>query len=474
MRKKINRVSWAHVLVGLIIFGSVAPAWAVLNNGFETAWVYATNRAKKACTGQYIGAICAFDDVNMELQQAFQVGEEWVTLTFAGTGTNDARLFVARGNALPNDPSSDIELAELDSAGNVVGTVKLLSALTWVNPTDNIYPKSSTVGVQLGNLRYSIYHGTLFLSLTPEADELLTPVASKVYEIDLALTTVLKTYTGPTCLGSGDPAVDRPFISLNPNDGTLYLSGQNLGEATNTGLGDLLAIDTTTSASKTIIDGTTMNAGDSQWLRPTCPVYRGNNHPDNDRPTIVQIKETPAVLVAAMEYYLDANDGNFPPDGNLVKKADHYTANQMAWRGQLDEYNGYVMSVRRNGGSGCGKQGGIDQLRPDDVSLRPLPANYIYRQHGWLDVASPGFRISGVIPIDQQQRLVQIGLPADPVEFYIRNKGYTCSDSNVNYTINYTAVENPDVPWLTLDKTSGSITPGNTDTVTANINTAIM
>ncbi|MHC4799598.1 MAG: COG1470 family protein, partial [Planctomycetota bacterium] len=479
MRKKINWMTRIDILVGLVICSVVVPAWAVSNNGFETDWVYATNRYNKSCTNTYKGAICVFDDTTLELQLAFPAiappTSEWVTLTFSGTGSNDARLFVARTNALPNDIASDIELAELDSSGNVVGSIKLLSSLT--NGPPPLVPGPTSYGVLLGNLRHSIYHGTLFLSLLPDSDEAVIPIASKVYEIDLGLTTVLNSYTGPTCLGTGTSG-DRPFISLNPNDGTVYISGPNANEATNTGLGDLVALDTVVSPGTitTLIDGTTYSSGDTDWLRPACPVYRGLNNPDAPRPTIVQTIETDSgVANAALEFYLDANDGNFPPAGNLIKQGSLHTSQKRSWRGQLDEYNGRYMAVRRDGGSGCGNQGGIDQVPPDNSgNIRPTSSDNLYRKHGWWDVASPGFRITGVLPIGQVDRVASPNGPADPVELKIRHKGYTCSDTNVNGTVTYTVVKVPDdasTAWLTLDSSGGSLTPGTVDTVTGTIDT---
>jgi len=471
MRKKISAEK--HTIPALLItlfLGSLTlPVWAVSNNGFETDWVYATNRALKAQLGIYVGAICAFDDTTLEFQQAYQEGEEWVTLTFSGTGTNDARLFVARGNALPNDVSTDIELAEIAANDTVVKSV-LLSQL--VNGPAPLTPGPTSLGVQLGNLRYSIYHGNLFLSLSPDSDG-ITPIASKIYEIDLALTTVLNTYTGPTCLGAGDPANDRPFIDINSNDGTIYISGQNLTEATDTGLGDLMALDTSAGPPgtlTTLIEGTTI--GDATWLRPVNPIYRGINHPDNPRPSIITTMETKfGVADAALEHYLDATDIN----GNLEKRGSLHTSQKRSWRGQLDEFNGNYMSVRRDGAQIGKKQGGIDQIRPDDAGIRPETSNNLYRKHGWFDVDSPGFMITRVTPIDDQiNRVASPNGPADPIEFNIFHKGYTCSDPNVNFVVNYTVAKVPDdasTAWLSLDKTSGTINLAANDTVMGTIDT---
>jgi len=88
-------------------------ARAVPNNGFNTDNVYVARdpfstgelRVFNELTGTVIGDLAVG-------------GSKWDTLCFSGVGTNDARLFVARQ---PLD-TADVEIAELNSSGAMVGT----------------------------------------------------------------------------------------------------------------------------------------------------------------------------------------------------------------------------------------------------------------------------------------------------------------------------------------------------------------
>ena len=63
MMKQYKVAIMAFVGGGLII-GLSAPVWAVSNNGFETDWIYATNRAARSCP-PVVGSIAAFDDTTI-------------------------------------------------------------------------------------------------------------------------------------------------------------------------------------------------------------------------------------------------------------------------------------------------------------------------------------------------------------------------------------------------------------------------
>ncbi|UCD28411.1 MAG: immunoglobulin domain-containing protein [Planctomycetota bacterium] len=350
-------------------------AWGVLNNGFETDWLYTSIAWWGDETDPTRGDLIAYDEQTGAVMATLGNFEKWESLTFYGTSANDdARLFVAR--RATGSVSTDITIAELNSSGGTIKSVLLRSL--------NNAP--STIGPQLyvGSLRFSSFHGTLFLSLcTDEAD----PGTALVYEVDLALTSVLNTYTGP---GISNP----PRISIDKNNGKLYMAGTFLIAGQN---GYLIAFDTSagsTSSYTMLIDGDTYKPGDSGWNNPACPIYRGSNHPENNRPTIMVMNmgTSGATNYPVMEFYLDETDAN----GNLVKRQNAYWARRSQWQGQVDEYTGSIISVRQFHSDSYDT--GIDQYTVNDVHYRPArndPITDVFLKRGCVDVASPGVAAAG-------------------------------------------------------------------------------
>ena len=86
-------------------------------------------------------------------RQELQAGTNWETVTFAGTGTDDARLFVAKLVG-----TTDIEIAEIDAAGQTVNSANLSTII------------GGAVGpnVSVGSLRYSSFHNSLFIGVNTD------------------------------------------------------------------------------------------------------------------------------------------------------------------------------------------------------------------------------------------------------------------------------------------------------------------
>ena len=193
-------------------------------NGFHGDWIYSPlGKVNQDPIPAYNGDFVAYHATTGVLMQTLKVGSStttgyWGSATFALTGPNQARLYTARKSAAGGSPSVRIE--EWDSTGATLASV-LLTSLTG-GPTS---PIGSSV--EVGDIRYSIYHGTLFVSVNPHIEGVGTfppyPRAL-VYEIDLGLTQVLNTYTGPEII-NGKGTVK---IALNPNDGTLYVTNPAL------------------------------------------------------------------------------------------------------------------------------------------------------------------------------------------------------------------------------------------------------
>ncbi|HRR83737.1 MAG TPA: hypothetical protein P5316_01890, partial [Phycisphaerae bacterium] len=117
-----------------VILGRIQEAGAVLNNGFETDYVYVTRDIAQG------GQLRVYRELDgTQVADLLPDGTNWETLTFAGTGGDDARLFVAKV------VDNDVQVAEIDSAGGTVNSANLSNII------------GGTVGTApyMGNMRYS-------------------------------------------------------------------------------------------------------------------------------------------------------------------------------------------------------------------------------------------------------------------------------------------------------------------------------
>jgi len=266
--------------IGAVMF--LAPnVWGTPNNGFDTDNVYVikddgTVRAVNKATGTY-GHLPDISGLGVS------------SLTFAGTGANDARMFVAKVNG------NDIQIGELNSAGGVVNFANL----------STIIGGGFASAPVLGNIRYNRFHNSLVVGLNPSSTSGSTATA---YELDLGLTTRMHTYLGDAlpAPGGADLTARNVNIAINPRDGTLYMVSRHMGESTPTGKGDLISFGTagwssggTTAFNATLIDGPSLYAVDTRYDQPQTVIYRmqagsgsddtvliPNNNSSNPRPLV--------------------------------------------------------------------------------------------------------------------------------------------------------------------------------------------
>jgi len=330
-------------VVLLIGAAAAGPAWGLINNGFNTDYVYAVR------DDDHFGTLDIWGEDGAGWYGQLQGNwSNWKSLTFSGTGSNDARLFVAKSK----DLGGNIEIAELNAAGDVVN-YRMLGSLI---------PGLSVGGV--GNIRYDKIHNSLMVT----ADN----GVGTAWEINLDLSQVLHTYVGPS---SGDGFVSSAF---DPDTGKLYMAGTNLGG--DTYMGDLISFDTngravggTTSSYTTLIDGSTEWSwwGEPYMDSPWSPTYRGANGPTG-QPTVLLSLNSETGDHELPEFYLNQTDGN----GNLVMVG--YREMNIRAMGQLDEVNGVVWM-----GS---PWGGLYGLHPDGTFT-------VWDNGGdvgyWMDAASP-------------------------------------------------------------------------------------
>ncbi|HPD28991.1 MAG TPA: PEP-CTERM sorting domain-containing protein [Phycisphaerae bacterium] len=347
----------ATVVVALGVITSLAPnVWGYLNNGFETDYVYVLRD-----TGQGGQTRMYRESDGANMGNLLPDGSNWTTLTFAGSGTNDARLFVAKMTG--GDPGTDIQIAEVNALGQTVKSVSLSS----------IPGVTLGSGLRLGNIRYNRMHNSLIVGANP--DTTVIGVNAKAWEIDLGLSQLQHTYVGATLPNSAGE--ERPVnVDFNERDGSLYMISRHLGRPTADGLGNLISFNTigrvlggTTNVYSTLIDGAEYAVGDAEYSQPNNVMFRGTNNPSG-RPTILIPSNQTSGWEPTLEFYLDEIDSN----GNLVNRGQPIWAKR-GWNGQLDEVSGTVWFGAF--------RGGIMGLNPDDTT------SYWEGSRYWLDADSP-------------------------------------------------------------------------------------
>jgi len=261
-----------YYLVGACLFCVLLVndqfSWGVLNNDFETDWVYALEGdGTDLKVFHEVTAVMLYDeyfDISIDL------GQKWSSLTFSGSGSSDARLFLCRGvdtDATPDDKDDEIEIMELyydsfDDRGKEQNSANLSTIVggswtyTWLETSE---------------IRWSKYYPTsLFVAASVYVGG--TEYRAMVWEIDLGLTTLKNTYTGPTIpepdaspcsTNPCDDDLEPLSIAINDDTGDIYITTRHLNQATPTGEGDVVKM-TSTSTFDVIIDG-------SAYVGPTCP-----------------------------------------------------------------------------------------------------------------------------------------------------------------------------------------------------------
>ncbi len=306
--------------MSVVVLGWIQQAGAILNNGFETDYVYILKD-----TG-VLRAVSESDGV----QQGSDILPEGsaATLTFAGTGSNDARLFLARVSG------NDIEIGELNASGTLVNGPVSLSALvgtTFASPP------------VIGGLRYDLIHNTLLIGLNPSSTAGATATA---YEIDLALSSRIHTYLGPSLPAPVADSARNVNIAINSRNGALYMISRHLGSATSDGLGDLVAFNTagrvvggTTSTYTTLIDGASYPAGQG-YTQPHTVIFRERAGIGSDD-TVVICMQPSSSVTPAKEFWLDTTAH---PSGNpnyLALRGSPISVGR-GWNGQQDRVTGHI------------------------------------------------------------------------------------------------------------------------------------
>lgn len=346
------------ICAGVLFVTSITPAWGILNNGFETDYVYllrwsgtpsqSTIRRNLESDGTEVGGGA----------ERWQAGQDWATLTFSEGAT--ARLFVAKGSG------TDITIGEVDSNGALLRSVALSTIIGGSPSTDTF-----------GNMRYNRMHNSLIVSARATAG---TSAVGKAWEIDLGLGSLLHTY-----VGSSVPDARPVDVAFNENTGALYMVSRNLGEASATTMGDLIAFDTlsrleggVTTSYSTLVDGPTKQGlpdpSDADWKNPSTVIYR--QRPGGDDTVLTGQQGTTGLQSRnLMEHYVNTDLHAPDSEGNLILRGKPFQVKNFQ-NGQQDPYSGDVWMATW--------YGGWFGLHPDDTYVQ-----YDAAVNGTQDLDSP-------------------------------------------------------------------------------------
>jgi hypothetical protein len=162
-----------------ILFMAGPQAWAQINNGFDARQIFAIKQTPnpEVSGSPFMGTIKVYQESDGAFVRDFTGHEGWISLTFSGEGTNDARCYALRkrnttGVGGPIDPP----------VNDLPDDLFMSSLPGWV-PTNNVLD---------GSIRYSTFHDTLFIGFdrNPSATD-----PGIVHEINLGLSQILNTPT---------------------------------------------------------------------------------------------------------------------------------------------------------------------------------------------------------------------------------------------------------------------------------------
>jgi len=343
------------VCAGALLVVSVEPALGFVNNGFETGYVYALRESGQLRAWNETTGVAVVPDLILTSSPI------WESLTFAGVHGSDARLFIARGTG-----TGDIDLAEVNANGVTVRS----------NTLRTIVGSSLGTNLMFGNIRFSRGRSnSLFVSA---ASDVTGTSRGMAWEIDLGLSTLQNTYTGPVNPLPVADSYRAAYGDVAPN-GTLYMIGQHLGQPTDAdGLGDLVKFDTSggsTNVFTTLIDGPTYNPGDTRWSYPSGVAFRRSN-PGDSTPTLEIGQQNSSSARAVLEYYLDTTAHPVDANNNLIYRGTQISIRR-AYNGQQDELTDSLWWA--------GVRQGLHEIKANDTIFRIDNVS----GHNWMDVDSP-------------------------------------------------------------------------------------
>ncbi len=405
-----SRAAIGSLLLTVLLTAAAAdPVRGDINNGFNTEYLYGVQTAWKddkpdagdvlmfnKNTGAYVGKLIDFvADPDPDKQDW-----GWEMITFAYDGNGSARLFVARrmdrdtSQALPAETYRDIEIAEYTASGSLVKKVQLANTFLGTNHLGE--------RVRVGCIRFSTYAGhadSLFIAALTRAPQYLP---ARVYEVNLNLTTLKNTYTGPSASDSG------PRVDFDPSTGRMFMVASALNEPTQAlGRGDLVAFNyapagTNPTTWTTLINGKVLARRDdpdtladpgfpkprqsvSISHQPIAVVYRGTDHEDGRKTLLIPSTwNWDATRMPCNEYYLDQSDA----EGNLVRRGTFYNNNFFVSSGSLDRMTGSIWLARLYGYNSS--NGFVRYDKYDKAVNTGIGAN-----RGFSDVAIPGLASMG-------------------------------------------------------------------------------
>lgn len=176
---------------------AVEPAIAYLNNGFQTDYYYTP--AKNNSTKIHNESIRTGNpEVGTWASQYLK------SVTFTGTGTNDARLY----GITPSGAWDTWYVDEFNASGSALKEVNVAALAGLSNLGPNL---------DITNIRYNPKgNGGAGSLVIPVKGDKTASMAFSVYELDVGLTTVLRTYVGPVTAAN-----TRLGCDVDPLTGTI-------------------------------------------------------------------------------------------------------------------------------------------------------------------------------------------------------------------------------------------------------------
>jgi hypothetical protein len=390
------------------------------NNGFSVNSIYAIRKyPAPGINPDGMGKIHVYDTIKQQMRDLTNV-EGWVSLSFSGTGTNDAYCYTLRGwkGATDNPnwaipPYDGLNIRAFRADGGVNASCWVHTLPGWVTPAPD---------VAAGSIRYSSFHNSIFVGVdrnNAAAD------AALVYELNLGMSQILHVYTGPNTNTGGQVNLD-----INPRNGTLYVINQRLGNDNGSGsaLGDLVAFNTaggSTSVYTTLVNGQTF-AADGQpnhnlWNLPNCVVYRAGVTAADD--TLVVFMDTGEVV---LEFW--ANTSAHPVDGNGNLQLKGLLPNlDRGWNGQQDVYDSNIHYGAMADGFGT--------LQSNNALIE-----YRNGEADWMDADSPPY------PADQAFIPILADVPPNPDQ----------TVANFEYIRQLKVLQGSPVTWSLIDAPAGA------------------
>jgi hypothetical protein len=193
-----------RLAVGICVASALVlagPASAFLNNQFQTDYYYTPTKSNATKIHD--------ESIRTSNPEVGTWSSQYLkSVTFAGTGSNDARLY----GITPSGAWDNWYVDEISASGSVTREMSVAALAGSPNLGTNL---------DITDIRYNPKgNGGAGSLVIPVKGDKAANMAFSVYELDLGLTSVLRTYTGPVTAAN-----TRLGCDVDPLTGTIYVAG---------------------------------------------------------------------------------------------------------------------------------------------------------------------------------------------------------------------------------------------------------